>query len=141
MSCLLTQEHRIVALVILILILVILFEAFKKDFVRWVQPLTSWLQERKAWSWLIPVGILIVLSIPPLAGHEVVALVVGLVYPLGVAIAIVCLGTLLGEALCFVAFKYGFRDWVDRRRERSDQWEATGRVCEQGSWRLILLIR
>lgn len=61
-----------VPLAILVLIIIILFEVYKSDFERWVQPLTNWLSARKSWSWLLPVLILIILSIPPLFGHEVV---------------------------------------------------------------------
>lgn len=68
---------RIVPLLIVVLIIAILFEVYKSDFERWATPLTDWLREREAWSWLIPFVILLVLSFPPLFGHEVVQLVVG----------------------------------------------------------------
>lgn len=64
-------------LAIVFLVIAILFEVYKEDFKRWAAPLTDWLREREAWSWLIPVAILVVLSIPPLFGHEIVQLVVG----------------------------------------------------------------
>lgn len=66
-----------IPLLIILLILAILFEVYKSDFERWVTPLTDWLDEREAWSWVIPVVILVVLSFPPLFGHEIVLLVVG----------------------------------------------------------------
>lgn len=55
----------------------VLFEVYKKDFERWVRPLADWLKERKAWSWVIPTAILVILSFPPLFGHEIVQLIVG----------------------------------------------------------------
>lgn len=64
-------------LAILAIAAVIVFEVYKKDFERWCRPLADWLQARKAWSWVIPVGILVVLSFPPLFGHEIVYIVVG----------------------------------------------------------------
>lgn len=66
-----------IPLLIVLLILAILFEVYKSDFERWVTPLTDWLDDREAWSWVIPVVILVVLSFPPLFGHEIVLLVVG----------------------------------------------------------------
>lgn len=72
---------RIVPLCILALILVILFEVYKDDFERWVQPLADWLKKREAWSWVIPVVILFILSFPPLFGHEIVQIVVGVSQP------------------------------------------------------------
>jgi hypothetical protein len=68
---------RLVPLCILAIVLVVLFEVYKSDFERWVSPLTDWLRKREAWSWVIPVLILFILSFPPLFGHEIVQLVVG----------------------------------------------------------------
>ncbi len=69
--------YRIVPLGILALVLVILFEVYKDDFERWVSPLTKWLRDRESWSWVIPTVILIILSFPPLFGHEIVQIIVG----------------------------------------------------------------
>ena len=69
--------YRIAILAIIILIILILFEVYKDDFERWVTPLRDWLREREAWSWTIPLAILIILSCPPLFGAEVVLLIVG----------------------------------------------------------------
>lgn len=82
------------------IVLTVLFEVYKSDFERWARPLTDWLKKREAWSWSIPVVILIVLSFPPLFGHEIVQLIVGLTYPLGIAIGIAAAGSVLGEAAC-----------------------------------------
>jgi heme/copper-type cytochrome/quinol oxidase subunit 2 len=68
---------RIVPLGILVIVLVVLFEVYKSDFERWAKPLTDWLRKREAWSWVIPVSILFILSFPPLFGHEIVQLIVG----------------------------------------------------------------
>jgi hypothetical protein len=62
---------------ILAIVLVVLFEVYKTDFERWVSPLTDWLRKRESWSWTLPVAILFVLSFPPLFGHEIVLLIVG----------------------------------------------------------------
>jgi hypothetical protein len=66
-----------VPLGILAIVIAVLFEVYKKDFERWAKPLTDWLREREAWSWTIPVAILFILSFPPLFGHELVQLIVG----------------------------------------------------------------
>lgn len=61
----------------MLLVIAILFEVYKSDFERWAKPLTDWLREREAWSWVIPFTILLLMSIPPLFGHEIVQLIVG----------------------------------------------------------------
>jgi uncharacterized membrane protein YdjX (TVP38/TMEM64 family) len=48
-------------------------------------------------GWLIPIVILIVISFPPLFGHEIIALLCGVVYGLWIGFAIVAAGTFLGE--------------------------------------------
>ena len=48
-------------------------------------------------GFLIPVAILIVISFPPLFGHELIALLCGVVYGLWIGFAIVAAGTFLGE--------------------------------------------
>lgn len=62
---------------ILSIVLAVLFEVYKSDFERWVSPLADWLREEDSWSWVIPVVILLILSFPPLFGHELVQLIVG----------------------------------------------------------------
>ena len=49
-------------------------------------------------GFLIPVAILIAISFPPLFGHELIALLCGVVYGLWIGFAIVALGTFLGES-------------------------------------------
>jgi len=66
-----------VPLGILAIVLSVLFEVYKSDFERWVSPLTDWLRKRESWSWVLPVAILFILSFPPLFGHEIVQLIVG----------------------------------------------------------------
>lgn len=64
------------------------------------------LQTLRPWSekvrdlpagWLIPIAILFAISFPPLFGHELVALLCGIVYGLWIGFAVVSAGTFLGE--------------------------------------------
>lgn len=120
---------------------VILFEVYKQSFIRWLQPLTNWLDARRTWSWVLPVVVLFILSFPPLFGHELVLIITGLVFGLGIAIGIACVGTILGEAGCFFAFKYAFTGYVDRKRARLIKWEALARVLSRSSFKNVMLIR
>jgi uncharacterized membrane protein YdjX (TVP38/TMEM64 family) len=54
-------------------------------------------------GFIIPVVILIVISFPPLFGHELIALLCGVVYGLWIGFAIVAAGTFLGESKSFFA--------------------------------------
>lgn len=62
----------------------------------WLTPFVKKLQEIR-YGWLIPVAILFVLSFPPLFGNEIVMILVGVVWGLGVGFAITAVGIVLGE--------------------------------------------
>lgn len=49
-------------------------------------------------GWLIFVAVLFVISFPPLFGHELVALLAGVVYGLWIGFGIVAAGTFIGES-------------------------------------------
>jgi len=70
-----------------------------------------------------------------------VQLIVGLTYPLGVAIGIACAGAILGEAGCFIVFKYGLTWWVEKKIATNIKWAATGRVAQEAGFRGILVLR
>ena len=96
---------RWVPIGLLIIGLIVLYEIHKEDIKKWLQPASNWLEEHDEWSWLIPTAILVVLSIPPLAGAELVLLIVGVAFTLQAAIGICVISTIVGEAVCFVLFK------------------------------------
>tara|TARA_R110002060_G_scaffold48033_6_gene59007 strand:- start:279 stop:494 length:216 start_codon:yes stop_codon:yes gene_type:complete len=50
-------------------------------------------------GFIIPVIILIVISFPPLFGHEIVGILVGAVWGLWIGFAIVAAGTFIGESM------------------------------------------
>lgn len=56
-------------------------------------------------GWLIPIAILFVISFPPLFGHEIIALLCGVVYGLWIGFAIVAAGTFIGESKLSQAFQ------------------------------------
>jgi hypothetical protein len=76
-----TYSARFAAFAVVAIILLILFEAYRSSFETWIQPATDWLTVNDAWSWTIPTVILILLSFPPLFGHEIVMLFVGVCEP------------------------------------------------------------
>jgi uncharacterized membrane protein YdjX (TVP38/TMEM64 family) len=54
---------------------------------------------------MIPIVILVVLSFPPLIGHELLAIVIGVVWDIGIGFVILATGTFLGELATWFAFK------------------------------------
>jgi uncharacterized membrane protein YdjX (TVP38/TMEM64 family) len=78
----------------------------------WLSPFVRRLQSIR-YGWLIPVAILFVLSFPPLFGNEIVMVLVGIVWGLGVGFAITAVGIMLGEAANYL-YVYSRFHFVDR---------------------------
>lgn len=64
---------------------------------QYMRPVSAKIRDLPA-GFLIPVAILIAISFPPLFGHEIIALLCGVVYGLWIGFAIVAAGTFLGES-------------------------------------------
>lgn len=54
---------------------------------------------------MIPIVLLIILSFPPLVGHEIVGILLGLVYGIWTGFGILAAGTFAGEIFTWIAFK------------------------------------
>ncbi|KAF1832270.1 hypothetical protein BDW02DRAFT_503383 [Decorospora gaudefroyi] len=92
-------------------------------------------------GWLIPVAILIVISFPPLFGHEIIALLCGFVYGLWIGFAIVSAGTFIGEICTWYAFKYLFRRKAIKLERTNLNYGALARLTRDGGFLIVLIIR
>ncbi|EIW77961.1 hypothetical protein CONPUDRAFT_109263 [Coniophora puteana RWD-64-598 SS2] len=92
-------------------------------------------------GWAIIIAIFFVISFPPLFGHEILAIVCGLVYGVWVGFAIVSAGTLIGELGNFYAFRYMCHARGEKwERERIDYGCIAGLVRE-GGFKIALIAR
>lgn len=64
--------------------------------VKWLTPAANWMKNLPA-GWVIPIAVMFIISFPPLFGHEIVAILCGVVWGLWVGFGIVAAGTMLGE--------------------------------------------
>ena len=113
-------------------------------------------------GWLIPIAILVVISFPPLFGHEVVALLCGVVYGLWIGFAIVAAGTFIGESTypetvddhgmndlltppppvgTWFAFKHLFRRKAHKMERTNLNYGAMARLTRDGGFFIVLIIR
>ncbi|KAH7371418.1 snare associated Golgi protein-domain-containing protein [Pyrenochaeta sp. MPI-SDFR-AT-0127] len=92
-------------------------------------------------GWLIPIAILIVISFPPLFGHEIIALLCGVVYGLWIGFAIVAAGTFIGEIGTWFAFKYLFRRKALKLERSNLNYGAMARLTRDGGFLMVLIIR
>ncbi|KAI2475442.1 SNARE-assoc multi-domain protein [Pyrenophora tritici-repentis] len=92
-------------------------------------------------GFLIPVAILIIISFPPLFGHEIIALLCGVVYGLWIGFAIVAAGTFIGEVGTWYAFKYAFRNKALKLERTNLNYGAMARLTRDGGFFIVLIIR
>jgi len=92
-------------------------------------------------TWLVPVALLIVLSIPPLVGHEIIIIVTAVIWGLWLGFAIAVAGTFLGEILCYYIFKHGFRARAAKIEAKSKMYADLANIMrDKGLW-MITLVR
>ncbi|KAE9399664.1 hypothetical protein BT96DRAFT_939214 [Gymnopus androsaceus JB14] len=92
-------------------------------------------------GWLIPVGLLIVLSFPPLFGHELVGLLCGVTWGIGIGFVIVALGTLLGEVANFFTFKHCCTTRARKYEKKKISYACLARVIRTGGFKVALAAR
>ncbi|GAA5953017.1 hypothetical protein JCM3765_003033 [Sporobolomyces pararoseus] len=92
-------------------------------------------------SYIYPVLVLIILSFPPLGGHEIVLLVVGLIWGLWIGFAIACVGTFVGEMLCFFLFKYLLTKKAQEVEQKSIFYACLARMQREGGIIIISVVR
>ncbi|KAL0948375.1 hypothetical protein HGRIS_010957 [Hohenbuehelia grisea] len=125
---------------VLILVITALMTIYHKQIVQWLTPATNWLHDLR-FGWLVPIGILFVISFPPLFGHEIVAVLCGLVWGLWIGFGIVAAGTFLGEVGNFYAFKYCCRSRGEKLERTKIGYACLAKVVRDGGFRIALIAR
>lgn len=92
-------------------------------------------------GWLIPIFILIIISFPPLFGHEIVAVLCGIVYGLWIGFGIVAAGTFFGEVGTWFAFKHTLRRKAIKLERTNLNYGAMARLTRDGGFWIVLVIR
>ncbi|PVG04057.1 hypothetical protein CPB86DRAFT_747201 [Serendipita vermifera] len=125
---------------IVCIVLVALMTLYHKEIVHWLKPVADWMHE-KSWGWVIPIVVLFVISFPPLFGHEIVAVLCGLVWGLWVGFGIVAAGTLLGEIGNYYAFKYCCSSRGEKLERQKLSYACLARVVREGGFKIALIAR
>ncbi|KAH9937921.1 uncharacterized protein BXZ73DRAFT_76540 [Epithele typhae] len=118
----------------------ILFTVYHKTIVNRLRPAADWMHDLP-FGWTIPIAVLFVISFPPLFGHEIVAILCGLVWGLGVGFAIVAAGTFLGELGNFYAFKYCCAARGEKLERDKLSYACLARVVREGGFKIALIAR
>jgi len=121
-------------------VLVGLMTLYHDKIVDALRPVSTKIRDLPA-GFLIPVAILIAISFPPLFGHEIIALLCGVVYGLWIGFAIVAAGTFFGEVGTWFAFKYALRKKAEKLEKTNLNYGALARVTRDGGFGIVLVIR
>ncbi|PPR02682.1 hypothetical protein CVT24_002104 [Panaeolus cyanescens] len=127
-------------LFVVTVVIVALMYFYHKQIVGWLTPLTTRMHQLK-FGWLIPIAVLFVISFPPLFGHEIVAVLCGLVWGLWVGFGIVAAGTFLGEVGNFYAFKYCCRSRAEKAEKGKIWYACLARIVREGGFKIALIAR
>ncbi|CDO74539.1 hypothetical protein BN946_scf184641.g5 [Trametes cinnabarina] len=123
-----------------VVVLLILFVVYQQNIVRWLTPFADWMR-RTPGGWLIPIVILIVLSFPPLFGHEIIAILVGDVWGVGLGFCIVAAGTILGELATYWVFRCFCMARGEKMEEKKVKYALLAEVIRQGGFKIACIIR
>lgn len=135
-------RRRIVTCVCLvaIIVLVSLFMFFHHQIVRALQPAVERIHDLK-FGWLIPIAMFFVMSFPPLFGHEILAILCGVVWGAKVGFAITAAGTFIGEVANFYTFKYFCQARGDKLQRDSITYAALCKVVRERGFKVALVAR
>ncbi|KAH6844582.1 snare associated Golgi protein-domain-containing protein [Chaetomium sp. MPI-CAGE-AT-0009] len=125
---------------IIAIVLTILLTVYHDEVVAHLRPWSEKVRDLPA-GWLIPIAILIVLSFPPLFGHEIIALLCGVVYGLWIGFGVVAAGTFFGELGTWFAFTYLFRRKAEKLERTNLNYGALARLTRDGGFWIVLVIR
>ncbi|EGG06287.1 uncharacterized protein MELLADRAFT_87381 [Melampsora larici-populina 98AG31] len=130
---------------ILIVGIIALITIYHAQIIKALKPFAEDLRELKVGNfkigWVIPILILIIISFPPLLGHEIIVLLCGLVWGLWIGFGIVSIGTYLGELANFFVFKYACKSRAERYEEKNMSFATLSLVIREGGFWIALLAR
>ncbi|KAF7981313.1 hypothetical protein HWV62_34249 [Athelia sp. TMB] len=128
------------AIVGAVLVVIIVFAVLHDRIIKALQPAANWAHDTKG-GFLIPIGLLFILSFPPLFGAEFVAILCGVVWGAGVGFLIVIAGQFLGEVANYFAFKYACSARSEALKKKNITYAALGRAIEDGGLLIAVTAR
>lgn len=119
--------------------LVILSIIFHARILEWAKPIAQ-KYTQKPGGFLLPSLLLVVVSFPPLFGHEFISLLTGFIYG-NIGFLIVLISTTLGESLLFLSFRHFFKHRLGAFRAKYEDYNIFVRVIEEGGPLMLFAIR
>lgn len=121
------------------LLIVLLGTIFHARIIEYLKPLAE-KYTRRPGGFLVPSIMLMIVSIPPLLGHELISFLTGFVYG-NIGFLIVVISTTLGETLLFLSFRHFLTERLVKFRLKYKDYDIFVRVIEEGGPYMIFAIR
>ncbi|KAA1068691.1 hypothetical protein PGT21_015747 [Puccinia graminis f. sp. tritici] len=127
-------------LLLVVLILSSLLSSYHTKVALYLKPYQAQIKDA-SWSWIVPTVLLIIVSFPPLFGHELIILVAGMIWGLWIGFAIACAGTFLGEIMTYYAFKHLISERSARVEAGSVTYASLAKLMREGGLTMVILVR
>ncbi|KAK4057216.1 hypothetical protein OIO90_001711 [Microbotryomycetes sp. JL221] len=129
---------------IILIVLFALLAIYQDPIVKWFEPRRQDILDTPG-SWAVPIAALVILSFPPLGGHEIIILVCGLIWGLWIGFALVSAGTFLGEMACYIMFRYFFKAKAQKYatliEQKSIFYACVARMMREGGIWILVVVR
>jgi len=123
-----------------LLVVTILFAVFHNNLVNWIRPTANAIHGWKA-GWLIPIVILAIMSFPPIIGHEIIMIILGVVWGPWAGFGIASAGTLVGEIANFFVYSTLCRARCEKYEKTKIDYACLARVVREGGLKVAIIVR
>ncbi|KAJ7902813.1 hypothetical protein B0H14DRAFT_3851740 [Mycena olivaceomarginata] len=127
--------------VVLVFTALLMISIFHDPIVDALKPFTDWMQRHNLAGAAIIVGAMIIVSFPPLIGHEILAVLCGVTFSFWEGCLVDALGTVLGEVANYFVFKYACSARGRKMEENNIEYGAMAHVVRQGGFWIVLIMR
>ncbi|KZP17661.1 hypothetical protein FIBSPDRAFT_933874 [Athelia psychrophila] len=125
---------------VLLLVVLVAFAILHDKIIRALQPALNWVHDQKL-GWLIPFGLIIVLSFPPLFGSDFISVLCGVIYGPAIGFAISGGAILIGELFNYFTFKYLCRARSEKMKKNNIKYDCLSRVIQEGGLPVAIISR
>ncbi|RDX41831.1 hypothetical protein OH76DRAFT_178073 [Lentinus brumalis] len=105
-----------------------------------LEPFSDWLRETPG-AWAVPIAVMIVISFPPLFGHELVGIICGDAWGVWQGFGIFAAGTVLGELGNYLAFRWWCMARGKKMEEKQLKYALYAQVVREGGLKVPVIMR
>ncbi|KAK7028299.1 hypothetical protein R3P38DRAFT_2703867 [Favolaschia claudopus] len=118
----------------------LLISILREKIVDGLEPLTDWIKDNNPAGAAIIIGAMIIVSFPPLIGHEILAVLCGVSFEFGEACLVDALGTVLGEVASFFVFRYACTARGRKLEESKIEYGALAHIVRRKDGQIWILL-